>query len=66
MGLNIKTIFNLREDLSENIITEEEIDESYNDRKQRKDTLIEMVSAKIDKLTDNQLDKLIEFFTELR
>ena len=58
MGVNIKTIFDL--------VSEEEIYKSYDDRKQRKDKLIELVTTKIDKLTDNQLDKLIEFFTELK
>lgn len=58
MGFNIKTIFDL--------VSEEEIDKSYDDRKQRKDKLIELVTTKIDKLTDEQLNKLIEFFTDLR
>lgn len=58
MGVNIKTIFDL--------VSEEEIYKSYDDRKQRKDKLIELVTTKIDKLTDEQLDKFIEFFTDLR
>ncbi len=58
MGLDIKTIVD--------IVSEEEIDKAYNGRKQRKDKFINLVTAKIDKLTDEELNSFIEYFEKLK
>jgi hypothetical protein len=55
--LNTKTIFDLYED---------EIDKAYDNRKARKDKFIALVNVKIDKLTDETLDKFIEYFEDLK
>ncbi len=51
-----ENVFNLYED---------EINESYNHRNSRKNIFKDLVTGKIDKLTDEQLEKFIEFFEGL-
>jgi hypothetical protein len=64
MGLIIKTIFDLRDSDLEQIL--EECDTAYDNRKERKDKFLNLVKAKIDKLTDESLDRLIDYFEELK
>lgn len=44
----------------------EKCDESFDIRKQRKDKFITIVNEKIDKMTDEQIDKLTEWFEDLQ
>jgi len=44
----------------------EQCDISYIERKQRKDKFVNLVNEKIDKVTDEQLDKFTDWFEKLK